>query len=98
MFLENKEEISDKLIQNREIISDSTWLYSYNKSKTESEWKKVKVVGYSPKINSFIYRPSLIDGKRSYTEDSFGLKSELYFRAHLIFGKFLAKIIRFFTI
>jgi len=98
VYLEYKEKNSSNLVQNHVITSDSTWLYSYNKSKRESEWKKVKVLGYSPQINSYIYKPSLLDGKRSYTEDTFGLKSNLYFIIHLIFGKFLAKIIRVFTI
>jgi hypothetical protein len=96
VYLEYTEENADKSIQNHEIISDSTWLYAFNKTTKDENWKKVKVIGYSPKVNSYIYKPSLIDGERSYTEDSFGLKSNLYFITHLLFGKFLAKIIRFF--
>ncbi len=98
VYMEYIEEKLDKSLQNHEIFSDSTWVFSYDKSTTERKWKKVKVLGYSPKINSYIYRPSLIDGERSYTEDTFGLKSNVYFMIHLLFGKFLAKIIRFFTI
>ena len=98
VYMEYIEEKSDKSLQNHEIISDSTWVYSFNKSLTERKWKRVKVLGYSPKINSYIYKPSLTDGERSYTEDTFGLKSNVYFMIHLLFGKFLAKIIRFFTL
>ena len=97
VYMEYKEEISDKLLQNCEIISDSSWTYTYDKTTSEKNWKKVKVLGYSPEINSYIYKPSLIDGERSYTEDTFGLKTNLYFNTYLLFGKFLAKIIRFFT-
>ncbi len=97
VFMEYLEEKSDKSIQNHEIISDSTWLYAFKKNAVDKNWKKVKVLGYSPKVNSYIYKPSLIDGEKSYTEDSFGLKSNLYFISHLLFGKFIARIIRFFT-
>jgi len=96
VYMEYKEEKSDNSLQNHEVISDSSWMYTYDKTPIEKDWKKVKVLGYSPKINSYLYKPSLLEGERCYTEDSFGLKSNLYFFSHLLFGKFLAKIIRFF--
>ena len=77
--MEYTEENADKSIQNQEILSDSTWKYTLNRTTKDEIWKKVKVLGYSPNINSYIYKPSLIDGERSYTEDNFGLKSNLYF-------------------
>ena len=72
-------------------------MYIYDKTPIEKKWKSVKVLGYSPKINSYISKPSLLDGERSYTEDIFGFKNRYYFIS-LIFGKFLAKIIRFFIV
>ncbi|MBA7525628.1 hypothetical protein ES705_17781 [subsurface metagenome] len=95
VFIEYVEENSDKSLKNHEVISDSSWMYTYDKTPIERKWKRVKVLGYSPKINSYIYKPSLLDGERSYTEDIFGFKYQYYFN-YLIFGKFLAKIIRFF--
>ncbi|QEE15443.1 family 20 glycosylhydrolase [Promethearchaeum syntrophicum] len=95
IYMVYKEEKLDKSILNHEIISDSSWMYIYDKTPIEKKWKSVKVLGYSPKINSYIYKPSLLDGERSYTEDTFGFKNRYYFIS-LIFGKFLAKIIRFF--
>jgi len=96
VYMEYLEEKSDNNIQRNEIMSDSLWRYSFDKELDNKEWKKVKVLGYSPKINGYIYKPALIDGEKSYAEDSFGLKSNLYFIFHLLFGKILAKIIRFF--
>ncbi len=96
IYMEYKEEISDKSLKNHEVISDSSWMYTYDKNSIAEKWKNVKVLGYSPKINSFIYKPSLLDGERSYTEDTFGFKNRYYFIS-LIFGKFFAKFIRFFV-
>ncbi len=71
-----------------EIISDKSWL-TYKKELSESDnwkdlnyddttWKIAKSYGRPPKHNGDIYKPNLIEGEISNTQDYFGIQGYFY--------------------
>ncbi|MHA1335838.1 MAG: hypothetical protein ACTSPW_08805, partial [Promethearchaeota archaeon] len=71
-----------------EIISDKSWL-TYKKELSESDnwkdlnyndttWKTAKSYGRPPKHNGDIYKPNLIEGEISNTQDYFGIQGYFY--------------------
>jgi hypothetical protein len=91
------------------IMSDGSWGYHlgpfengdwchpsiFEEKELQKEWKKVSIRGYPPKINGWLFTPDLLlKGKKSLTEDLFGLRSSLVHMLSLLFGKRIARVAR----
>ena len=94
--------LNDNSIQ--EIYSDQTWLCSktviLNKFEwkmvdyDDSDWKKVKSYGRPPNLNGDIFKPDLLAGQISLTQDYFGLQSFFFNSLKILTGYFYRGIKR----
>ncbi len=68
----------------KEIISDKTWVSKTNMNTeisnwfeldyNDAEWKEAKSYGRPPNLNGDIFKPKLLNGERSNTQDYFGIE------------------------
>jgi hypothetical protein len=75
--------LNDSNVQ--EIITDNTWIHLYNKiddrinwkdmNYIDKEWKKAHSYGRPPKLNGDIFKPDLLNGEKSETQDFFSIES-----------------------
>ncbi|MFX1433794.1 MAG: hypothetical protein ACFFB1_08465, partial [Promethearchaeota archaeon] len=94
--------LDDNSIQ--EIYSNQTWLCSktdeLNNSDwkmldyDDSDWKKVKSYGRPPNLNGDIFKPDLLAGQISLTQDYFGLQSFFFNSLKILTGYFYGGIKR----
>ena len=107
IFIEYQEENPDETQSKYQICSDKTWQVSFGPFDTnswstaeyhldESIWSSIKVIGYPPDLNSDLYRPQLLKEEQSINEDHFGLRTSINFALEFMFGKIIARIVRFF--
>ncbi len=71
-----------------EIASDKSWRgyikatrYKSRTNNRQSDpaiWKKIKSYGFPPALNGDIFKPNLLKGEISYTQDYFGIQGFLY--------------------
>jgi len=59
-----------KCSKNLDLINDSWKILGYD----DKEWKPVKSYGRPPKLNGDIFKPNLLNGEISMTQDYFGLE------------------------
>lgn len=96
--------LNDNTIQ--EIYTHQTWICSKtgglnnNDWKTvdynDSDWKKVKSYGRPPNLNGDIFKPDLLNGQISLTQDYFGLQSFFFNSLKILTGYFYGRLKRIF--
>jgi hypothetical protein len=93
----------DETIQ--EIYSDKSWLCSKNVDLNnyswklldydEKDWKIVKSYGRPPRLNGDIFKPDLLNGEISMTQDYFGLEGFFFNAMTTLITYFYGKVKRF---
>ncbi len=89
-----------------EILSDKTWFCYAGAIKegknwfaldfNDSNWKKVKSYGISPKLNGDLFKSDILKGKKTITQDYFGMQTFFFNAIKTFLGYFLGRLYKIF--